>query len=36
LIESIDISGHRLFNWNKDEGFFPEKDFLGEDDQKNA
>jgi hypothetical protein len=34
LIESIDLSGHRLFNWNKDEGFFPEKDFLGEEDQR--
>ena len=33
LIESIDISDHRAFNWNKEEGFVPWKYFLDEDDQ---
>jgi hypothetical protein len=27
LIESIDISEHRAFNWNKEEGFVPWKHF---------
>jgi hypothetical protein len=36
LIESIDISEHRAFNWSKEDGFSPEKLFLSEDDREDA